>query len=159
MKNIKCNLGILNLFLLVFVCQLPALAIGTRTAPQSTEPTTAENYLLQLGSELRFTNFDCSHLVHSLYEHAGLHYPYATSRTLYRGIEEFQRVLQPKSGDVVVWRGHMGIVIDPSQHSFLSALKARVKTSSYISGYWKHRGAPRFFRFASSADKSTEARP
>jgi cell wall-associated NlpC family hydrolase len=159
MKNVKRHLGILSIFFMVFVCQLPALAIETRTAPQSTEPTTAENYLLQLGSELHFTNFDCSHLVHSLYERAGLHYPYATSRTLYRGIEEFQRVLQPKSGDVVVWQGHMGIVIDPSQHRFLSALKARVKTSSYISGYWKHRGTPRFFRFAPSGDKSTEATP
>jgi cell wall-associated NlpC family hydrolase len=159
MKNVKCNLGILSVFFIVFVCQLPALAIETRTASQSTEPATAGSYLLQLGSELHFTNFDCSHLVHSLYERAGLHYPYATSRTLYRGIEEFQRVLEPRSGDVVVWEGHMGIVIDPSQHSFFSALKARVKTSSYVSGYWKQRGVPRFFRFASSADKSTGAKP
>jgi hypothetical protein len=156
MKTAKNNLGIPSLFLFVFVCSLPALAIESPTPAQSSNPWVAQTNLLQLGSQLHSTSFDCSHLVHSLYERVGLHYQYATSRTLYRGIEKFQRVLQPRSGDVVVWRGHMGIVVDPSQHSFLSALKTRVKTSSYISGYWKHRGPPRFFRFAFSAEKLKE---
>ena len=147
---------ILSLLLAVFGCGMPALAIESPTPIQSTEPGVAQTTLLQLGSQLQFTNFDCSHLVHSLYERVGLHYQYATSHTLYRGIEEFQRVLQPISGDVVVWRGHMGIVVDPSRHSFLSALKTRVKTSSYISGYWKHRGPPRFFRFAPSVERPNQ---
>ena len=148
MKTIKNNLEILTLFLVVFVCGLPALAMESPTPAEGSAPWTAQTNLLQLGSQIHSTSFDCSHLVHALYDRVGLRYPYATSRTLYRGIEEFQRVLEPISGDVVVWRGHMGIVVDPAQHSFLSALKTRVKTSSYISGYWKHRGTPRFFRFA-----------
>jgi hypothetical protein len=156
MTSLKNNLGILSLLVVVSVCGLPAFAIELPTPTLSPEPWLARTNLLQLGSQLDKTSFDCSHLVHSLYERVGLHYQYATSRTLYRGIEEFQRVLQPKSGDLVVWPGHMGIVVDPSQHSFLSALRTRVKISSYISRYWKHRGDPRFFRFALSVEGSKE---
>jgi len=153
MKTVKKNLGILRLFLVAFGFGLPALAMESPAPTQSNEPRVAQTNLLQLGAQLQSTNFDCSHLVHSLYERVGLHYQYATSRTLYRGVEEFQRVLQPISGDVVVWRGHMGIVVDPATHSFLSALRMHVKTSSYISGYWRHRGPPRFFRFAPSVER------
>ncbi len=148
MKTVKNNPRILALLLVLFGCGLPAFAMDSPTTTVNTEPGAAQTALLQLGSQLQVTSYDCSHLVHSLYERVGLHYPYATSRTLYQGIEEFQRVLQPTSGDVVVWRGHMGIVVDPSRHSFLSALKKGVKISSYISDYWQHRGTPRFFRFA-----------
>lgn len=91
---------------------------------------------------------DCSHLVHALYESVGLHYVYATSRTLYRGIPPFKRVNQPEPGDLVVWRGHVGIVIDPSRQKFLSALRSGVKIASYVSSYWQKRGRPRFFRHA-----------
>jgi hypothetical protein len=144
------------LLLAVFVCVLPALAMEGSTPPQTGEPWAAQNNLVQFGSQLQVTKFDCSHLVHSLYERVGLSYPYATSRAVYRGIEEFQRVVEPKSGDLVVWRGHMGIVVDPLRHSFLSALRTRVKISSYVSEYWKHRGSPRFFRFALSAKRQEE---
>jgi hypothetical protein len=91
--------------------------------------------------------------VHTLYGRAGLHYDYATSFTLYRGTTAFQRVSLPESGDLVVWRGHTGIVVDPSQHSFVSSLRTGVKISSYISSYWKRLGPPRFLRFAASFEK------
>lgn len=156
MKTVKNNLAILSLFLIVFGWGFPANAMDSPSPTPDAAPGPARMNLLQLGAQLESTRFDCSHLVHSLYERVGLHYPYTTSRTLYRGIEEFQRVPEPISGDVVVWRGHMGIVVDPSQHSFLSALKTRVKISSYISSYWKHRGVPRFFRFAPSAERPNQ---
>jgi hypothetical protein len=156
MKTIKGSLVILSLLLVVFGCGFPVLAIESSALTQSTEASVAQNNLLQLGSQLESTSFDCSHLVHSLYERAGLHYQYATSRALYRGIGEFRRVAEPISGDVVVWQGHMGIVVDPSQHSFLSELKRRVKISSYISSYWRHRGTPRFFRFTPSVEKANQ---
>jgi len=44
--------------------------------------------------------------VHTLYERVGLHYDYATSRALYRGLQEFRRVSEPRPGDLIVWRGH-----------------------------------------------------
>jgi hypothetical protein len=156
MKTAQNKLGILRLFLVVFVWGLPVFGVEVPTPTQSIEPRAAQAFLLQVEPQQHITNLDCSHLVHALYERVGLHYQYATSRALYRGIEEFQRVPLPKSGDLVVWRGHTGIVVDPSQHSFLSALKTGVKTSSYISRYWKRLGPPRFFRFAFSVEKSKE---
>ncbi|PYT93415.1 MAG: hypothetical protein DMG36_09895 [Acidobacteria bacterium] len=52
---------------------------------------------------------DCSHLVHTLYEQAGHPYPYASSLDLYRGTGQFIRVRTPQPGDLIVWRGHVGI--------------------------------------------------
>jgi cell wall-associated NlpC family hydrolase len=70
------------------------------------------------------SNADCSNLVHAIYERAGFAYSYSNSSTLYRGIKEFRRVLHPQPGDLVVWRGHVGIVISPVQHSFFSAMRS-----------------------------------
>jgi len=67
---------------------------------------------------------DCSHLVHAIYQRAGFPYAYAPSDDLYDGVEGFQRVSRPKAGDLVVWRGHVGIVIRPSRHAFFSFLHA-----------------------------------
>jgi hypothetical protein len=90
---------------------------------------------------------DCSHLVHALYEHAGFPYEYAPSSDLYTGIDEFRRVAKPQPGDLVVWPGHAGVVVNPSQHSFFSMLSSGPGVDSYDSPYWKHRGRPRFFRY------------
>jgi hypothetical protein len=90
---------------------------------------------------------DCSHLVHELYERAGLRYEYASSSDLYEGIEEFRRVATPQAGDLAVWRGHVGIVVDPAQRSFYSVLHSGPGVDYYDSPYWKRRGRPRFFRY------------
>jgi hypothetical protein len=90
---------------------------------------------------------DCSHLVHELYERAGFRYEYASSSDLYEGIEEFRRVATPQVGDLAVWRGHVGIVVDPAQRSFYSVLHSGPSVDYYDSPYWKRRGRPRFFRY------------
>jgi NlpC/P60 family len=90
---------------------------------------------------------DCSHLVHELYRRAGFPYQYASSSDLYAGIDEFRRVASPQPGDLAVWRGHAGIVVNPAQHSFFSALSSGRGVDSYDSPYWKQRGQPRFFRY------------
>jgi cell wall-associated NlpC family hydrolase len=95
----------------------------------------------------QLTRMDCSHFVHAVYEAVGLDYPYATSRKLYHGIQPFRRVARPDSGDLVVWRGHVGIVADPVRHRFLSSLRKGVRISSYSSKYWVHAGHLRFFRY------------
>src|SRR5437762_1044695 len=59
---------------------------------------------------------DCSHLVHAIYERAGFSYPYASSSDLYDGTDDFQRVTHPQPGDLIVWSGHVGIVVNPAQH-------------------------------------------
>ena len=90
---------------------------------------------------------DCSHLVHKLYEQAGHPYPYASSLDLYRGTGPFLRVRYAHPGDLVVWRGHVGIVVNPREHSFFSTTSAGARTENYRSAYWRGRGYPHFFRY------------
>jgi hypothetical protein len=111
------------------------------------EPLDSKSFVLLMGAQIRQTDLDCSHFVQHLYEQAGLYYGYAPSRILYDGMGGFRRVLHPKRGDLIVWRGHVGIVVDPKEATFLSALRSGVKTSSYQSRYWTKRGRPHFLRY------------
>jgi NlpC/P60 family protein len=90
---------------------------------------------------------DCSHLVHDVYEQAGYSYPYSSSRDLYFGAETFVRVRSPQPGDLIVWRGHVGIVVDPREHSFFSSVNSGPRTEYYNSAYWRARGQARFYRY------------
>ena len=96
---------------------------------------------------MRSLLFDCSHFVHGIYERAGLPYEYASSSELYVGTDEFRRVANPQPGDLAVWRGHAGIVVNPVQHSFFSVLRSGPGLASYDSPYWGQRGKPHFFRY------------
>lgn len=95
----------------------------------------------------RHSSPDCSHLVHAIYEKAGFPYTYASSRDLYAGVEGFQRVNQPEPGDLIVWRGHMGIVVRPSRHVFFSFMSKGPGVDDYDSRYWRGRGHARFYRY------------
>jgi hypothetical protein len=90
---------------------------------------------------------DCSHVVHQIYANAGFDYPYASSFEIYAGHENFERVRLPQSGDVIAWPGHVGIVVDPLQHSFYSLVRSGFEAQDYQAPYWKSRGRPRFFRY------------
>jgi NlpC/P60 family len=90
---------------------------------------------------------DCSHFVHQIYENAGFEYPYASSFEIYAGDGKFERVKNPHPGDVIAWPGHVGIVVDPLQHSFYSHVRTGLETQDYESAYWKSRGRPRFYRY------------
>lgn len=112
----------------------------------------AREKVLRVGKKVKHTRLDCSHLVHDLYQRAGLKYEYVNSEELYDGISGFRQVEEPVAGDIIVWRGHMGVIVDPLLHSFLSGLRTGVKLSAYDSNYWKGRGIPRFFRYSGSED-------
>jgi cell wall-associated NlpC family hydrolase len=90
---------------------------------------------------------DCSHLVHAIYLQAGFPYPYASSSDLYDGTDEFQRVARPQPGDLVVWPGHVGIVVNPAQRAFFSRLRRGPGVDAYDTQYWKQRGQARFYRY------------
>ena len=90
---------------------------------------------------------DCSHLVHKIYASAGFEYPYASSFDIYAGSENFERVKTPQSGDVIAWRGHVGIVVDPAGHSFYSLVRSGLDAQDYDGPYWRSRGRPRFYRY------------
>ncbi len=119
-------------------------------------PLTPSEGLAILGAALDARHYpdfpsDCSHLVHELYGRAGFPYEYASSSDLYAGIDEFRRVTSPQPGDLAVWHGHAGIVVNPTQHSFFSALSSGLGVDAYDSPYWKQRGRPRFFRYVKPA--------
>ncbi len=140
------------------LCLAAATTVLGQTAPRadkhSPEPrllSKAEGH--RIVSATSFANgdldseADCSHLVHSLYEQAGFPYDYAPSRDLYLGNPHFARVRSPQPGDLIVWRGHVGIVIDPKRHSFFSSVSSGPDTQFYDSTYWRSRGTPRFYRY------------
>jgi hypothetical protein len=90
---------------------------------------------------------DCSHLVHQIYELSGFPYPYASSFDLYEGIDNFRRVSTPRPGDLVVWRGHVGIVINGAEHTFYSSVRSGLRSEYYDGPYWREQGRPRFYRY------------
>ena len=90
---------------------------------------------------------DCSHLVHLLYARAGLIYPYEDSRVLYRGTSDFERMKTPQPGDLIVWLGHVGIVLSPEEKTFLSSVRSGIHTESWTAAHWVQRGRPRFYRY------------
>jgi hypothetical protein len=138
-----------------------------RQKPPGAQSLTMSERLAILGAALDSRHHagfpaDCSHFVHSLYERAGFHYEYASSSDLYSGIGEFRRVASPQPGDLAVWPGHTGIVINPVQHSFFSLLSSGPGVDSYESPYWRQRGRPRFFRYVKpvpSGMRSSSIRP
>lgn len=130
----------------------PAPLVSPSAALSSTE------LLLEMGQQIETTDLDCSHFVQWLFEQAGLYYGYAPSRTLYAGMPGFKRVSRPHPGDLIVWPGHVGVVVDPAERTFLSALRSGVKTASYTSRYWKRRGHPRFFRYQGARNTAENQR-
>jgi len=90
---------------------------------------------------------DCSHLIHEIYRTSGFEYPYASSFELFAGNENFARVRYPHAGDLIVWPGHVGIVVDPLQHRFSSLVSTGFDVQDYEGAYWKSRGRPRFYRY------------
>jgi hypothetical protein len=97
---------------------------------------------------------DCSHLVNDIYDLAGFPYPYAKSADLYRGQASFVRVSVPQPGDLIVWRGHVGLILDPHQHLFYSSLRSGFETEDYTSAYWRRRGLPHFYRYRVTSDQA-----
>ena len=90
---------------------------------------------------------DCSHLVHAIYDRAGFPYSYADSSDLYVGTPDFERVVHPQPGDLVVWPGHVGIVINPSEKVFFSAMHSGPGIDAFDAPYWKRRDPARFYRY------------
>jgi len=56
-------------------------------------------------------------------------------------------VTRPQPGDLVVWPGHVGIVVNPAERSFFSRLRSGPGVDAYDAPYWKERGEARFFRY------------
>ena len=142
----------------LFVVLLPHGGFAQSAQPEPSARAVVAEQLVELGLQIHQTTLDCSHFVNSLFEAIGLSYDYQPSRVLYRGTDLFKRTYRPVTGDLVVWPGHVGIVINPQAKTFLSALRTGVKVAAYDSKYWKRRGRPRFLRYRLSVT-ATSARP
>jgi cell wall-associated NlpC family hydrolase len=112
--------------------------------------------LVRIGTAIEDIDLDCSHFANYIYERAGLVYSYAPSADLYKGDGPFVRVQHAMPGDLIVWRGHVGIVVDPQEHTFVSKLNTGVKVASWDTHYWKRRGSARFFRFTGHMQPTAE---
>jgi hypothetical protein len=145
-------------FIFVALCLATASAtLGQNVRPASAETSGPRPIATKEGRKILATiptvhtesesETDCSHLVHDVYTRAGFPYDYVSSRELYIGNTNFTRVRAPQAGDLVVWRGHVGIVIDPKEHSFFSFVRSGPDTQFYDSPYWRSRGSARFFRY------------
>jgi len=139
----------LSFFLLCLLVTPAALAQESQHRATGPRPLTRHegSAIVRAALDFRHHAPDCSHLVHALYERAGFPYDYAPSSDLYVGIDEFRRVVNPQPGDLTVWRGHAGIVINPAQHSFFSMLSSGPGVDSWDSPYWTQWGRPHFFRY------------
>jgi hypothetical protein len=139
-------------------CVAASLAVAAHAVPSPQEPGLRERLIgAKDGRAIVATarehqqpapgTQDCSHLVHEIYALAGFEYPYASSFDLYAGSGSFERVKAPQPGDLVVWPGHAGIVLDPRKHSFYSLVRSGLDAQDYDGPYWRSRGKPRFFRY------------
>jgi len=132
----------------------PADLVGAQATPEPSRPrlvSASEGEAIVIAAwDLRRGQIpkpDCSHFVHAVYAKAGFTYEYAQSADLFEGTDPFQRVTSPQPGDLVVWQGHVGIVVDPVEHSFYSSVVAGFAIEDYRSNYWVGRGSPRFYRY------------
>jgi NlpC/P60 family len=147
----KFALAMLSLWFAVaaFAAQSPSTTgvdYGDTALVSPEQGQAVADFALQSGRRVR-PKPDCSHLVHLLYARAGLIYPYEDSRVLYRGVDDFERVKTPQPGDLVVWLGHVGIVLSPEEKTFLSSVRSGIITESWIAPHWARRGRPRFLRY------------
>jgi hypothetical protein len=95
---------------------------------------------------------DCSHLVHQVLTTAGLEFPYATSFEIFAGIPQLRRVRRAQPGDVIVWPGHVGLVVNAAERTFYSSTRSGLRVDEYSNGYWRRRGTPRFYRYIVTSD-------
>ena len=86
------------------------------------------------------SGMDCSHFVHHVYQEAGVAYPYTTTHGDWQQ-SGFTKTNQPQRGDIIMWNGHMGIIVDPDKKTFIGAQKSTgVAEASYATGrYWGNR--------------------
>jgi hypothetical protein len=145
---------ILSRYLCVLLVLLgPIAAISSaHEAPRGIRPLTADEGMglvntVWAKSDKIGRKPDCSHLVHEIYELSGFPYPYASSYDLYEGIDSFRPISTPRPGDLVVWRGHVGIIIDATERTFYSSVRSGLRTEYYDGPYWREQGRPRFYRY------------
>jgi murein DD-endopeptidase / murein LD-carboxypeptidase len=103
---------------------------------------------------------DCSHFVYQVFNDARNQVAAAAngpapqvvdyrSTATIEASNVFIEVKIPEPTDLVLWDGHVGIVVDPGTGTFVGAQTSTgVAEANYLTGYWKTRGVKKFLRFA-----------
>jgi cell wall-associated NlpC family hydrolase len=103
---------------------------------------------------------DCSHFVYQVFNGARQRVASAAnmpepqimeyrSTSTIEASNVFIAVNTPQPTDLVMWDGHVGIVIDPTAGTFIGAQTSTgVAESNYLTGFWKNKGVKKFLRFA-----------
>ncbi len=149
MKGVVKSATLALCLAILFIAQMAHASASDDSAEQLLSAKQGQllaDFAARSGPEVR-PKPDCSHLVHLLYSRAGLNYEYQESRRLRLGVPEFARVKKPQAGDLVVWPGHVGIVLSPEEKTFLSSVRPGITTQTWDDDYWSTRGKPRFLRY------------
>jgi hypothetical protein len=145
----RANGSMLSLLAICLSVPVAARTIQEDRRVRSVSPDEGEA-IVQAAWELRrglVPKPDCSHFVRAVYARAGFDYEYATSTEIFDGVDSFRRVQEPQPGDLIVWQGHIGIVVDPDEHSFYSSVLSGFAIEDYRSAQWVRRGPLRFYRY------------
>lgn len=131
-----------------FAVKKPPIKNTAETGTRLLSPAEGRSLVdLALEQDIANRGLDCSHLVHEVLAAGGLDYPYAPSYEIFAGIPQFRRVRDAQAGDLIVWPGHVGVVVSPEEHTFVSATTTGVRIKAYDDDYWRRRGHPRFYRY------------
>ena len=105
-----------------------------------------------------YIEIDCSHLVYRALNAARQQLGAAGGFSVHPAIYQSTATMEssgqwvktevPEPGDLVLWNGHVGIIIDPAAGKFIGAQTSTgVKDESYTTGYWATYPGKRFVRF------------
>jgi cell wall-associated NlpC family hydrolase len=87
------------------------------------------------------TGIDCSHFVWEVLKAAGHPgAPYTATGGVAGSAVYSPASAPPQAGDIILFDGHMGIVVDPTAETFVGAQSKGVESASYAKGsYWGNR--------------------
>lgn len=97
----------------------------------------ARNYEQMQGREISYAEMKCNQFVVAvLRASVNPKFPYMLAND-FASSPYFQKVTEPQAGDLVHWPGHIGIVLDPDQGTFIgSQTSTGVAEANYKKGYW-----------------------
>jgi cell wall-associated NlpC family hydrolase len=111
----------------------------------------------QIASTWRYTPYryggggpggiDCSHFVWEVIKAAGHPQAPYVSTSHVPGSAYYSGVDVPAAGDIILWDGHMGIILDTTTGIFIGAQSGGVDEASYKNGYWAKR-SHKFYRYS-----------
>jgi cell wall-associated NlpC family hydrolase len=82
---------------------------------------------------------DCSHFVWNVFKRFFPAFPYMPSGS-YLTSPVFRQVASPQPADLVVWDGHVAIMVNPAVGSFIgSQTSTGVNITSFQNEYWRQR--------------------